>query len=124
LDSQNRSQFHLRAEITTAEMLMGLGKSPNSPTRIPRNPAGVGIIEGWDWYVLTTEVIGWAAARWGSTCPTANELAVKASLPKHLNDALITVKDPLQDIHGGRTATCRRVRDHLPDIYKPIYLRL
>ena len=90
----------VRRSYPQAEMLMGLGNltelTDADTTGI--NAVMAGMIEelGID-YVLTTEVISWArgAVREIDIARRLMHYACqKRILPKHLNDALITVKDP------------------------------
>jgi len=92
--------MHIRREHPQSEMLMGLGNitelTDADTTGINAIMAGVITELGID-YVLTTEVISWArgAVREFDIARRLMYYAQKNRLlPKHLNDGLITLKDP------------------------------
>ena len=90
----------MRRKYPKAEMLMGLGNltelTDADTTGITAVMAGIISELGID-YVLTTEVISWArgAVRELDIARRLMDHACRnKTLPKHLNDGLITVKDP------------------------------
>ncbi len=101
----------MRRKYPKAEMLMGLG---NLTELTDADTTGItavmaGIISELDIdYVLTTEVISWArgAVRELDIARRLMDYACRNKiLPKHLNDGLVTVKDPaLRDLQRRRAA--------------------
>jgi len=90
----------MRRNHPKAEMLMGLGNltelTEADTTGITAVMAGIIAELGID-YVLTTEVIGWArgAVREIDIARRLMHYACQNNvLPKHLNDGLLTIKDP------------------------------
>jgi len=109
----------IRREHPKAEMLMGLGNltelTDADTTGISAIMAGIVTELGIE-YVLTTEVISWArgAVQEFNIARKLMHYACQNKIPpKHLDDGLITVKDPPFDTYGEEElrAMQERVRD-------------
>jgi len=113
--------YEVRRRYPEAEMLMGLGNltelTEADSSGINALMAGVITELGID-YVLTTEVISWArgAVR---ELDLARKLMYYSHqngvLPKHIDDSLLTVKDPLDGYEYYSEADLRHMHDQVRD---------
>jgi dihydropteroate synthase-like protein len=113
--------YETRRRYPEAEMLMGLGNltelTEADSTGINAVMAAVITELGID-YVLTTEVISWARGA-VQELDLARKLMYysqqQGTLPKHIDDSLLTVKDPLDDYEYYAEADLRQMHQQLRD---------